>query len=137
MFRERPRRNKQTIGILPPYDPDTRKTLLRDARLPRRLSRLLASTFVCLSFLGLYSLLEFEPGTWVPANLPWKQRLPPLYSEYRLHELALPQHNLDLPHPEGRNGKYLWISEHVRGMFHDISILRFLRASFSYVYVFQ
>lgn len=44
-------------------------------------------------------------------------RLPPLYPEYRLRELALPQHNPDLPLPEGRHGKYIWISEHVRGSF--------------------
>ena len=122
MFRERPRRGKQTFGILPPYDLDAKRASLRDVRLPRRVSRLLASIIVSLTFLGLYSLLEFESGGWVPTNLPWQQRLPPLYPEYRLRELALPQHNLDLPYPEGRNGKYLWISEHVRGMFHDACI---------------
>lgn len=120
MFRERPRRGKQSFGILPPYDLDSRKTSLRDARLPRRVSRLLVSVMVSLTFLGLYSLLEFEGEGWTPVNLPWQgKRLPPLYPEYRLRELALPQHNLDLPYPEGRNGKYIWISEHVRGMFHD------------------
>ncbi|KAF9651931.1 hypothetical protein BDM02DRAFT_3110067 [Thelephora ganbajun] len=114
MFRERSRRGKQTFGILPPYDLDTRKAPLRDVRLPRRVSRILASIIVSLTFLGLYSLLEFQNGGWVPTNLPWQERLPPLYPEYRLRELALPQHNLDLPYPEGRNGKYLWISEHVQ-----------------------
>ena len=100
---------------------DSRKTSLRDARLPRRVSRLLVTLMVTLTFLGLYSLLEFEGEGWVPTNLPWQQkdRLPPLYPEYRLSELALPQHNLDLPYPEGRNGKYIWISEHVRGMFRN------------------
>lgn len=121
MFRERPRRGKQTFGIPPPYDLDARKTSLRDVRLPRRVSRLLVSIMVSLTFLGLYSLLRFDSDGWIPTNLPWQKRLPPLYSEYRLRELALPQHNLDLPYPEGKNGKYLWISEHVRGMCHDIS----------------
>lgn len=118
MFRERPRRGKQTFGILPPYDLDVRKTSLRDARLPRRITRLFVSILITLAFLGLYSLLDFETGRWTPSNLPWQTRLPPLYPEYRRRELALPQHNLDLPYPEGRNGKYLWISEHVRGMCH-------------------
>jgi hypothetical protein len=130
MFRERPRRGKQTFGILPPYDLDAKRASLRDVRLPRRVSRLLASIIVSLTFLGLYSLLEFESGGWVPTNLPWQQRLPPLYPEYRLRELALPQHNLDLPYPEGRNGKYLWISEHVRGTFHDACTPSSLPASF-------
>ena len=124
MFRERSRRGKQTFGILPPYDLDMRKSPLRDARLPRRVSRLLVLIMVSLTVLGLYSLLEFEDGGWIPTHLPWKQRLPPVYSEYRLRELALPQHNLDLPYPEGRNGKYLWISEHVRGTSRDTTIPR-------------
>ena len=119
MFRERPRRGTQTFGILPPYDLDSRKTSLRDARLPRRVSRFLVLIMISLSFLGLYSLLEFEEGRWMPINLPWKPRLPPLYSGYRLRELALPQHNLDLPYPEGRNGKYIWISEHVHGVYRN------------------
>ena len=114
MFRERPRRAKQTFGILPPYDPDTRKTSFRNGRLPRRVTRLLVSILVSLAFLGLYSLLEFDDDSWTPSNLPWQERLPPLYRKYRLRELALPQHNLDLPYPEGRDGKYLWMSEHVR-----------------------
>jgi len=133
MFRERPRRGKQTFGILPPYDLDSRKTSLRDARLPRRVSRLLVSVMVSLTFLGLYSLLEFEGDGWVPTNLPWRQqpRLPPLYPGYRLRELALPQHNLDLPYPEGRDGKYIWISEHVRGMSHNVRVLCPIRTRLS------
>jgi len=122
MFRERSKKGKQTFGILPPYDLDMRKTSLRDARLPRRVSRLLVLIMVSLTVLGLYSLLEFEDGRWTPTHLPWQKRLPPLYSGYRLRELALPQHNPDLPYPEGKNGKYFWISEHVRGMFHHTPI---------------
>lgn len=38
---------------------------------------------------------------------------PPLYSEYHQRELELPQHNPDLPYPEGREGKYLWTPNHV------------------------
>lgn len=132
MFRERPRRAKRTFDILPPYDMDTRGTSLRDARLPRRVFRLLVSILISLAFLGLYSLMEFDDDEWLPANLPWRQRLPPLYPQYRRRELALPQHNLNLPYPEGRNGKYVWISEHVRGMSHDTRIPRSLRGSFFY-----
>ncbi|PCH36114.1 hypothetical protein WOLCODRAFT_81482 [Wolfiporia cocos MD-104 SS10] len=37
-------------------------------------------------------------------------RLPPVFSRYHEHELQLPQHNLSTPHPEGLNGRYLWIA---------------------------
>lgn len=124
MFRERPRRTKQSFGILPPYDPDTIKASLRSFPLPRRVSRLLVSIMVSLTLLGLCFLLEFEEGGWTPTNLSWRQRPPPLYGEYRLRELDLPQHNLDLPYPEGRDGKYFWISDHVRGMSYNSRSLR-------------
>lgn len=40
---------------------------------------------------------------------------PPLYSKYHQDELAYPQHNPDLPYPEGREGKYIWMANHVHG----------------------
>lgn len=45
------------------------------------------------------------------------ERLPPLYKEYSASEEQLPQHNLDLPFPEGRHAKYIWFSNHVRGAY--------------------
>lgn len=130
MFRERPRKGRHTLGILPPYDPDTRKSSLRRAQFPKRVSRLLISVLVSLTFLGLYSLLEFDDDSWIPVNPLSGSRLPPLYRKYRLRELALPQHNLDLPHPEGKSGKYIWISGHVRGMSHDNQTTRPLIPAF-------
>ncbi|TCD63175.1 hypothetical protein EIP91_005872 [Steccherinum ochraceum] len=44
-------------------------------------------------------------------------KYPPLYEKYHAKELALPQHNPDLPYPEGREGKYLWVSAHLDGGF--------------------
>ncbi|KAI0330284.1 hypothetical protein GY45DRAFT_1323824 [Cubamyces sp. BRFM 1775] len=38
--------------------------------------------------------------------------LPPLYSRFHEAELRLPQHNVSLSSPEGRDGKYLWIANH-------------------------
>ncbi|KAI0360624.1 hypothetical protein OH77DRAFT_704927 [Trametes cingulata] len=38
--------------------------------------------------------------------------LPPLYSRFHEAELALPQHNVSLPFPEGREGRYLWVANH-------------------------
>src|SRR5882757_10370931 len=64
---------------------------------------------VLLTFLGL----SFAAKTWHDYNqLP---SLPPLFPQYHLSELALPQHNPDLPYPEGRTGKYIWLSEHTHG----------------------
>lgn len=40
---------------------------------------------------------------------------PPDYAEYRLNETKLPQHNPDLPFPEGRTGKYVYFSGHITG----------------------
>ncbi|KAJ8472331.1 hypothetical protein ONZ51_g8588 [Trametes cubensis] len=38
---------------------------------------------------------------------------PPLYEQYHKRELELPQHNPDLPYPEGKNGQYIWMANHV------------------------
>ncbi|KAI0354759.1 hypothetical protein OH77DRAFT_1425875 [Trametes cingulata] len=40
---------------------------------------------------------------------------PPLYGKYHKWELQLPQHNPDLPFPEGRHGQYIWMANHVHG----------------------
>lgn len=42
---------------------------------------------------------------------------PPLYEKYHEWELKLPQHNPDLPPPEGRHGQYIWMANHVHGAF--------------------
>ncbi|KIY53035.1 hypothetical protein FISHEDRAFT_63468 [Fistulina hepatica ATCC 64428] len=39
---------------------------------------------------------------------------PPGYEQLRLWEATLPQHNLDLPFPEGRHGRYVKFSEQVK-----------------------
>ena len=40
-------------------------------------------------------------------------RNPPLYEKYHEYEDNLPQHNPDLPYPEGRDAKFFWASNHV------------------------
>lgn len=109
MFRSRPRPGKQAFGILPPHSRSPSGRLASNRGVPRRYGRLLAGILVSLALMGLYSM-NMLPGFSSPTGA-----LPPLYPEYRLRELALPQHNPDLPLPEGRDGKYVWISEHVRG----------------------
>ncbi|KIY46101.1 hypothetical protein FISHEDRAFT_66570 [Fistulina hepatica ATCC 64428] len=41
---------------------------------------------------------------------------PPSWDSIRLYEDTLPQHNLELPFPEGRNGRYVMFSEQVFGL---------------------
>ena len=57
-----------------------------------------------------------EHGTDDPAP-KWEipENPPPDYADYRLNETKYPQHNPDLPFPEGRTGKYVYFSEHMRG----------------------
>jgi len=43
--------------------------------------------------------------------------LPPTYQEYIDYERNFPQHDLSLPSPEGRHAKFLWVRNHVTGMF--------------------
>lgn len=40
----------------------------------------------------------------------------PSYERFNVAERALPQHNLDLPFPEGRHGKYVKFSEQIRAL---------------------
>lgn len=41
---------------------------------------------------------------------------PPTYEKMIEQERALPQHNIDLPYPEGRNGLYLKFSSQIQGL---------------------
>lgn len=51
-----------------------------------------------------------EPKWEIPENPP------PDYADYRLNETKYPQHNPDLPFPEGRTGKYVYFSGHITGV---------------------
>ena len=42
-------------------------------------------------------------------------RIPPVYQKYYDAEKQLPQHDASLPFPEGRNGRYLWVSTQMWG----------------------
>jgi hypothetical protein len=124
-FRSRSRQQRQPFGILPPHNPHPHphhphhynlQLKIRSSNLSRRSSRLLIFILCVLAFLGFYAL---DSPSWFPILnlllLNDNNRLPPLYPNYRLNELALPQHNLNISHPEARHGKYLWISDHTHG----------------------
>jgi hypothetical protein len=42
---------------------------------------------------------------------------PPRFYEWHDREKQLPQHDLDLPYPQGREGRYIRFSNHVWGAF--------------------
>lgn len=41
---------------------------------------------------------------------------PPTYTRLKEWESALPQHNLDLPFPEGRTGRYVLFKNQIEGL---------------------
>ncbi|KAF9647022.1 hypothetical protein BDM02DRAFT_3180749 [Thelephora ganbajun] len=48
------------------------------------------------------------------ADLASSPDYPPNYAEWHKFEVALPQHNQSLPFPEGKEGRYVYFSEHVK-----------------------
>lgn len=56
-------------------------------------------------------------GSEHPPEQKWEipENPPPDYADYRLNETKHPQHNPNLPFPEGRTGKYVYFSGHITG----------------------
>lgn len=81
--------------------------------------RVLRSVVILAMYCSLATFLLWMLGTY-DYSLPRKERVhyhdrktPPNYSDYHAKELRLPQNNLSLPYPEGRDGKYLWIANRI------------------------
>ena len=115
-------------SILYTFSPDTIPTTV-----PKRYGKL------SLHFLGVFSFLttlSFLYGvgwdntqatrSWSPfaqtpddgnpsaVNLTSSPGYPPNYTEWHEIEEALPQHNQNLSFPEGKEGRYVYFSEHVK-----------------------
>ncbi len=73
----------------------------------KRILRLVVFAVLCIG------IVHFAWGSDNQSGLP---SLPPLYDKYQRAERNLPQHDPDLPPPEGKRGKYLWFANHVHGM---------------------
>lgn len=87
---------------------------------PRRCTRL--AFFFILSvaaFLCLF-LYRFHRhfGLSLAGDDDADHALPPLYEAYHDYERRLPQHDLSLPFPEGRDAKFFWVPNHVTGEHH-------------------
>ncbi len=50
--------------------------------------------------------------------------LPPLYGRFHQAELALPQHDVSLPLPEGAHGRYLWVANHASSEFRSCGVMK-------------
>jgi len=116
-------------SILPTVSPDTVRTIL----VPRRYLKS-ALYFLCvfgiLATLSLFYDLGWDDvqtvRNWTPftkgqhdvntsvANLTGSPDYPPDYAEWHKLEEALPQHNQNLSFPEGKEGRYVYFSEHVK-----------------------
>lgn len=67
---------------------------------------------VCL-FLFFSRTKATVPSWLQEQSLTEGHSLPPLYEVYHDYERHLPQHNLSLPFPEGRDAKFFWAANHV------------------------
>ncbi|THH18168.1 hypothetical protein EW146_g2770 [Bondarzewia mesenterica] len=89
----------------------------RTSSLPRRPLRCLSITV--LLFLAAFLLLrsyrteDASSTIWLPPPLTVRPSLPPNYYDWYEREKQLPQHDVSLPYPQGREGKYLWIANHI------------------------
>jgi hypothetical protein len=66
----------------------------------------------------LRHLVRAKYNPFVSENGPWRtvddSDEPPNYLALRQWEAALPQHNLSLPFPEGKSGRYVKFSNQIR-----------------------
>ena len=81
---------------------------------------LVFSSLAIIVVLTLYasSIHQQRPGPFFPSFAPFTRVLdldqPPTYERLKKWEVNLPQHNLDLPYPEGRTGKYVLFKNQVQ-----------------------
>ncbi|KAH9947084.1 hypothetical protein B0H21DRAFT_740272 [Amylocystis lapponica] len=116
MFRLLSQRNRRNSDAYLPTSSERSRNGARSPRwLTRRYTRIGFLAFLMLSVFALFRTLSRRDGdVYVYVDdPPEKHKLPPLYPEWHARELQLPQHNPNLPYPEGRYGKYLWIPNHV------------------------
>lgn len=63
-------------------------------------------------FWGQHSRVIFDLKGFTSVDLDW----PPTYQRLKQWENNLPQHNLDLPFPEGRTGRYVLFKNQITGL---------------------
>ncbi|KAM5539903.1 hypothetical protein V8D89_006406 [Ganoderma adspersum] len=116
-----------SYDILPTNNSDSRHSHALDHRLssngnllPRCCTKPIIRLFVA-GLLCLFTLHFFFGFDYLAASLNQDlnaldpNRKPSLYTDYYLQELRHPQHNPNLPYPEGGHGQYIWYANHVHG----------------------
>jgi len=88
------------------------------------------ASITCLVLIALVVLTAHKLDLLAVRVQPELPQEPPLYSDYHQRELALPQHNPNLPYPEGRSGRYLWIANKVNGVGWGNALQEFLLNSY-------
>ncbi|KAG0696006.1 hypothetical protein DFH29DRAFT_243008 [Suillus ampliporus] len=114
MFSSKANRHSRSSdsSTLPFSNSDTRSPPSRFS-LTRRCTRLLAG-LIMICFFFFFSRTKANVPSWLQEqSLAEQHSLPPLYEEYHDYERHLPQHNLSLPFPEGRDTKFFWAANHV------------------------
>lgn len=115
----------RTHTILPPLDRPLNSSVFWRLSFGMRwpaFQRIFATTIVfsCLVTAVIYvgwSSSFFDATAVVLHSILDEGPPPPLFPNHRKIERLLPQHDLNLPPPEGRRGRYLYMANHVRGKF--------------------
>ncbi|KAJ3997930.1 hypothetical protein F5050DRAFT_1874178 [Lentinula boryana] len=106
---------------------------------------------ICITIFLLLSLLSAHPTTRrLGSNLTFNSKEgssslgfgPPSWSQLKQWEEDLPQHNLDLPFPEGRTGRYVKFSNQIKmlgwnNVFNELLMNSYLAYESKRAYVFQ
>jgi hypothetical protein len=117
---------------LPVASTDKKHSFGSGSRVPRRYSKLVFYVLLTGGLLtgltlwtrasGEFAVVDIQPAKGDTAGhaepeQKWEipENAPPDYAGYRLNETKFPQHNPDLPFPEGRTGKYVYFSGHITG----------------------
>ena len=105
---------------------------------PRRTRGFFLIFIIIALALFYFHVIDISTGTTVPDDLaPFLQglppseggSLPPRFYEWHEREKRLPQHNLELPYPQGREGRYIRFSNQIFGAHTPLCTLAYLIAS--------
>ena len=99
----------------------------RFRRHPRRCLAIFAVVALLFLFFLRSSRTEDAPEpVWLPPPpLSGQPSNLPTYYEWYEKEKAMPQHEITLSYPQGREGRYLWIANHVVGTYIPVAFCLF------------
>jgi len=113
-------RSTRMQGKIPQHSFRHRGRLLAKLPSSRRYTNIFKLTlFTAALLLCLYNASAIGQSilTVVDTLTQWLSPAPS-FQRFINYEDALPQHNASLPFPEGRNGRYVWVSSQHEGVYH-------------------